>query len=57
MLRINKDVNFDPTSNGLKFYKSTYGDYKMYYNINTDLANCDFNNTDLDNVIFLIKND
>lgn len=43
MLKINRDVNFDPTDIESIFDTSMYGDYDFIRYLNNDRENCDFN--------------
>lgn len=43
MLKINRDVNFDPTDIESIFDTSMYGDYDFIRYLNNDIENCDFN--------------
>ena len=47
MLRINENTNFDPTDIESIFDTSMYGDYDFTLDLNTDLDNCEFRNTEL----------
>lgn len=46
MLKINRDVNFDPTDIGSIFDTSMYGDYDFIHDLRNDIENCDFSNTE-----------
>lgn len=46
MLKINRDVNFDPTDIESIFDTSMYGDYDFTLDLNNDIENCDFSNTE-----------
>lgn len=46
MLKINRDVNFDPTDIGSIFDTSMYGDYNFIHDLKNDIENCDFSNTE-----------
>ena len=56
MLTINKKTNFDPLYINSKFYNqnfdtsifdaSMYGDFNFIRNLNNDIDDCEFNNTE-----------
>ena len=47
MLKINRNTNFDPTDIDSIFDTSMYGDYDFTLDLNNDIDNCEFNNTEL----------
>ena len=56
MLKINRNVDFDPLSIGSKFYNqnldtsifdaSMNGDFDFIFDLNNECEDCDFNNTE-----------
>ena len=62
MLKINKDVNFDPlcgkfeTTNGSIYYTLMNCDFDFINYLDNLRDNCDFNNSELDKLMFMIYN-
>ena len=56
MLKINRNVNFDLSSICSIFYTSMDDYFDLRHDLDNYRNNCDFNNSELDKLMFIIYN-